>query len=138
MANSGKRHQLRGMEMFTDPRSLSEARGGGAKITLKPKAEGGGVTQISPFNAVQVGIIKQPLPPVDPPAARGQLALVQKHEGRPEGATSRPPNVADPQALPMRAPPDIDGLLIPAEKIGDRSQPLQILKLEPGLSIRRR
>ena len=84
MAHPGQRNQLRGTEMFTDLRSLSETRGGGAKITLKRQADRSGVTQVSPFNAVQVGIIKQPLAPLDPAAATGQLALVQKHKGRPE------------------------------------------------------
>jgi len=98
MANPGQRHQLRGTEMFAHLRSLSETRGGGAKVTLEQEADGGGVEQISPFNAVQVAVVKQPLPSVDPPTATGQLALVQQHEGRPECATGRTPDLADTQA----------------------------------------
>ena len=107
--------------MLADLHSLSKTRGGGAKITLEQEADRGGVAQISPFNAVQVAVVKQPLPPVDPPAATGQLALVQQHEGRPEGTTGRPPDVADPQALAMRTSPHIDRLLIPADEIGGRT-----------------
>ena len=51
--------------------------------------------QVSPFYAVQVAVVKQPLPPVDPPAAPGQLAFVQEYEGRPEGATGRARDIAD-------------------------------------------
>jgi hypothetical protein len=67
--------------MFADLHSLSEARGGGAEITLEQEADSSGVAQISAFNAVQVAVIKQPLPPVNPTAAASQLALVQEHEG---------------------------------------------------------
>ena len=85
MAHPGQRNQLRDTEMFTDLRSLSETRGGGAKITLKRQADRSGVTQVSPFNAVQVGIIKQPLAPLDPAAATGQLAPCSEAQ-RPTGS----------------------------------------------------
>ena len=138
MAHPGQRHQLRGAEMFADLRGLSETRRGGVKVALEQQADGGGVAQISLFDAVQVAIVQQSLPPVDPPAAAGQLALVQQHEGRPERATGRTADVADQQALAMRTPPDIDGLLVPADEIGGHPQPLQILQVEPSLPIRRR
>jgi hypothetical protein len=38
----------------------------------------------------------------------------------------------------MRTPPDTNGLLVPADEIGGRPEQLQILKVEPGLTIRRR
>jgi hypothetical protein len=138
LPHSSQRHQLRGAEMFADFRSLSETRGGGAKITLEQEADGGRVKQISPFNAVQVAVINQLLPPVDPTAAAGELALVQEPRRPAKRPPRRPPDVADPQGFLMRTPPDINGLLVPADEIGGRPEQLQILKVEPGLTIRRR
>ena len=92
--------------------------------------------QVSPFNAIRVAVLKLRLPPVDPPAATGQLALVQEYEGRPESAIGRPRDVAEPQALVIRTPPrNIQGLLVPADEVRGPPQSLQILEVEPGLTI---
>ena len=81
MTDPGERAQLGVVEAVADSGSVSETHPGARWIALEHQAEGGGIAQVPLFHAVQIALVEQSLRPVDPPAAAGQLALVQQDEG---------------------------------------------------------
>src|SRR5918998_1482836 len=138
LTNPGQSSQLRIVIAVADSGSLSEAHAGARWIALERQAERGDIAQVSPFNTVPLVLVEQPLRPVDPPAAAGQVPLVQQDEGRPERATGGTGRIAEPGADVMSTRTDVDALLVPADQKRSNREPLQVLELERCVMIRGR
>ena len=93
--------------------------------------------QMPPLCAVALAIVEQPACAREPAAGAGELAAVQQDEDQPARASGGPQHVTPAQELVMRALPHLDAVLVPADEVRRRGQPLEVLRLERGLAIRR-
>src|SRR5919198_3902062 len=75
-------------------------------------------------------LVEKAEPPVDPAAARCQLAPVQETEGEPERASSSALDV--PRVCPLVVPtrPVLFGLLGTSDQVGGHGKPLEVLDLQ--------
>ena len=134
LTDPGQRDQLRVAEPLADRGCLGEARGGGLDVAFEHQAQGGAVAQVALLDTVQPAVVEQALRSVDPPAAARQLALVQEHEGQPERAAGGTGDIVGLRAFVVRTRPDVDALVVPANEVRRRRQPLQILRARGAYS----
>jgi hypothetical protein len=111
---------------------------GGLHVALERQQEGGAIAHISLLDTIPLTVIQQALPPVDPPAATAQFALVQENEGQPEGATGGAGHLTGLHVLVVRTRPCVDAVVDPANEVRSRREPLQILELQMRVTLRDR
>ena len=83
----------------------------------------------------RLAVVEQPARPREPAAGAGELAAVHQDEDQPARAAGGPQHVAPAQELAMRTLPHLDAVLIPADQVRRRGEPLEVLRLERGLPI---
>ena len=91
--------------------------------------------QLPPLHAVLPPIVEQAAGSREPAARAGELAAVHQDEHDPAGAPGRAPRVTAFKGLAMRTLPELDAVLVPAEQIRRRGEPLEVLRLERSLAI---
>ena len=138
LTDPGQCDELRVAEPITDLGCLHKARVGGLDVAFERQSEGGAVAQVSLLDTISLTVVQQPLRPVDPPAATGQLTLVQQNEGQPEGATGGAGDLTGLHVLVVRTRPCVDAVVDPANEVRSRREPLQILELQMRVAFRGR
>jgi hypothetical protein len=93
--------------------------------------------QVPPLRAVARAIVEQPARPRQPPGTAGELAAIQQYEDQPTRASRGPQYVALAQERAMRTLPRLHAVLITANEVRRRGEPLEVLRLERRLAIRR-
>ena len=132
----GQRHQLGVIEAIADLACLGERGMRSSSVTFEDGSKRNRVAQVSLLHAVKAGVIKEPLPTVDPPATMGKVTPVQQTERQPERTTSRSRDLADAHGLEVRSRPRLDAVIAPADQVRGHRKPLQVLEPESLLDIR--
>ena len=134
---AGERHQVEVTEPIADLGGSAGDRVRARPISGDRALEGLRHEQMPPLRAVAPALVEQPARPREPSCAARELAAVEQDEDQPTRASRGPRYVAPAQELAVRALPRLDAVLIAADEVRRRREPLEVLRLERRLPIRR-
>ena len=122
---AGDRHQLDVTEPIADLGGPTGDRMGARPVSLDRALQGHRHEQMPLLRAVVPRLVEQPACSREPAAGAGELAAVHQDEHQPARAPDGPRDVTPAQELAMRALPHLDAVLVPAEEIRRRGEPLR-------------
>ena len=133
---AGKRNQIDVLEPFTDLRRLTGDRAGALPVARDCVLQGQRHQQMSLLRAVVVlAIVQQPACTRKPATGTGEFAAIEEDEDDPARASGGRRDVTRAQLLLMRALPQLDAVLIPADEVRRGRQAPEVLRLERDLPV---
>ena len=137
-AKSGEHGEIEVAASLGDLIRLDKGDGRGARVALEHDRQRGQEQEPPLFGALlRCGLQHAPTAG-DPPQCRGQLAPKEQAAGLPKRAPRSAANLASAREPLVRAQPGGRAVVVVADQIGGKREPLQVLGLEGRGSLRRR
>jgi hypothetical protein len=125
-----ERDQIAVPEPPAQLRGLARDRLGASPVALQRAQQRGGHEQEAALRAIPVLVLEQAQAARDPATGGCRLAAVDEDEDDPPGARHRPSPLAAAQQRLVRPLPHRDALVVPADEIRRRGEPLELFGLQ--------